>query len=351
MTQNKSSGILDNFIVNSSTDMIFVNLLEEKKLSNFIEVNNSACRILLYTKDEFRRLNPYKIIPSEFIKPLNKVLSELQINKHKYFQLDLLSKQGRKIPVEISADLVHNNGIEMIIAIARDFRHIKKTEEKFKSRIKELHNLASHLQDSREQRRRNIARELHDELGQLLTALKIQIVLLSNKVKQTDDLKERFSTLADIVDQTIKSVQRITTQIRPQMLDELGLIPAIEWQADDFQKLTAIQCKYSLPKENLHLNNEKETAVFRILQEALTNVARHSFAKRVSIFLKKRGKNLILEVTDNGDGISQSQIDNPKSLGLLGMRERVTLLGGKLEIHGEKGKGTNVKIKIPIDDE
>ena len=331
--------------------MIFVNLLEEKKLSNFIEVNNSACRILLYTKDELKRLNPYKIIPPDFIEPLNKVLSELQITKHKYFQIDLLSKQGRKISVEISADLVNNNGIQMIIAIARDFSHIKRNEEKLKSRIKELHNLASHLQDSREQRHRIIARELHDELGQLLTALKIQIVLLSNKVKQTDDLKERFSTLADIVDKTIKSVQRITKQIRPQMLDELGLIPAIEWQADDFLKLTGIQCKYSLPQEDLHLDNEKETAVFRILQEALTNVARHSFAKRVSIFLKKRGGNLILEVTDNGDGISLSQIDNPKSLGLLGMRERVTLLGGKMEIHGEKGKGTNVKIEIPIDDE
>ncbi len=350
MVNNRDS-ISEKFILNNAADMIFINLLEGNRLSNFIDVNNSACRNLLYTRDEFRRLNPYKIIPADFIAPLNKVLTELQKYKHKYFRIDLLSKRGRKIPVEISADLVKSNGRQIIIAVARDFRQTITTEDKLKARIKELHNLATHLTESREQRRRSIARELHDELGQLLTALKIQVVLLSNKVSQNKDIKQRFNMLSDMVDQTIKSVQHISAQIRPQMLDQLGLIPAIEWQAEEFQKLTGITCKYSLPQEDLHLNNDVETAVFRLLQEALTNAARHSFAKRVSIFLKKRGADLIMEITDNGQGISPSQIDNPDSLGLLGMRERVTLLGGTLEIHGEKDKGTNVKIKIPLNNE
>jgi PAS domain S-box-containing protein len=341
--------IANTSIANSISDMVFVNFFENNKLSNFIEVNESACKILLYTEEEFSHLNPYKIIPNKLIKQLNKELVKLQVKKHAYLQLDLLAKNGRKIPVEISSDFIEEQGKQLIISVVRNSLHNRTKENKLKSRIKQLHDLASHLQASREERRSAIARELHDELGQLLTALKIQIVLLSNKVKKTKDITKRFTDLVDIVDQTIKSIQQITSQLRPQLLDELGLITAIEWQAEEFQKLTGIICKYSLPADNININKDKETAIFRILQEALTNVARHSFAKRVSIFLKKTGENLILEVTDNGDGISLSQIKNPSSLGLLGIRERVTLFGGRMEIHGIKNEGTNIKIKIPLD--
>jgi two-component system sensor histidine kinase UhpB len=346
----KYTEIDKNYIANTIPDMLFVNTLKNGRLSNFVEVNQSACHTLLYTEEEFLRLNPYKIIPGDKIELLNTELKKAAGTKPAYFQLDLLTKDGRKIPVEISANLIRQEDGGVLISIARDFRHHKTQEKRLKNRIKQLHQLASHLHKTREERCSAIARELHDELGQLLTALKIQIVLLSNKIDKTADTAERFNNLVEIADRTIKSVQRITAQLRPQLLDELGLIAAIEWQAEEFQKLTGITCKYTLPRDNIKLDSEKETAIFRILQEALTNVARHAYAKRVSIFLRKRGEKLILEVTDNGDGISPSQISSPKSLGLLGMRERVTLLGGEMEIHGKKNEGTNVKIKIPLDD-
>ncbi|MCU7497118.1 MAG: sensor histidine kinase [Ignavibacteria bacterium] len=227
----------------------------------------------------------------------------------------------------------------------RIYLHEKQEE----ATSQQLRNLSSRLQSIREEERTMIAREIHDELGQVLTVLKIQISLLANKLRDDqDDLKEKIEQASGVIDKTVESVQRISSKLRPGILDNLGLIPAIEWQAQDFQERTGIKCDLSLPKEEISMDDEKSTAIFRIFQEALTNVARHAKASLITVYLGVSAENLVLEFTDNGMGITEEQIRDPKSLGLLGMKERAFILGGSVVINGEPGRGTSVKVLMPM---
>ena len=229
---------------------------------------------------------------------------------------------------------------------------IKKTElladEKLKDYTEQLRSLASHLQTIREEERTSIAREIHDELGQVLTVLKIQISLLSNKLRDDQQyLKDKITLVSCVIDSTVESVQRISSKLRPGILDDLGLIPALEWQAQDFQKSAGIICEYILPKKDIILEPEKSTAIFRIFQEALTNVARHAKADKITISLLDSDDKLILEIADNGKGITQGQIEGSKSLGILGMKERALIVGGTVKIEGSS-KGTVVQVCVPL---
>ncbi|MGE5354291.1 MAG: histidine kinase [Acidobacteriota bacterium] len=226
---------------------------------------------------------------------------------------------------------------------------IYQHEQQEEATSQQLRNLSSRIQSIREEERTMIAREIHDELGQVLTVLKIQISLLSNKLRDDQSyLKEKIESASKVIDKTVESVQRISAKLRPGILDELGLIPAIEWQAQDFQKSTGIKCDLSLPKEEIEMDEEKSTAIFRIFQEALTNVARHAKAGLINVFMGISGRNLILEVTDDGVGITEGQLYDPRSLGLLGMKERAYILGGSVVITGEEGRGTSVKVVMPV---
>ena len=151
-----------------------------------------------------------------------------------------------------------------------------------------------------------------------------------------------------MIDDTVEKVQRITAKLRPYILDELGLIPAIEWQAQEFQDKTGIKCSFTLPNDELFLDSEKSTAIFRIFQEALTNIARHSKAKLISISIQKKAEDLILKIKDNGVGIAQEQTKDFKSLGIIGMKERALILGGEVTVEGTPGKGTEVRVEIPL---
>jgi len=154
--------------------------------------------------------------------------------------------------------------------------------------------------------------------------------------------------MLELVDNTIQTVRRISTELRPGVLDDLGLVSAIEWQAHDFQDRTRIKCDFDSRLEEIKLDRDRSTAVFRIFQESLTNVSRHSEATGVNINLKADADTLILKIEDNGKGIKESEIFDPKSLGLLGMRERAILFGGNVEIKGIRDKGTTVVVSIPL---
>jgi signal transduction histidine kinase len=190
-------------------------------------------------------------------------------------------------------------------------------------------------------------------MGQALTGLNMdlfelesQISELGNEVQRELVLK-RIRSMSSLIDTTVQAVREIATELRPRMLDDLGLIPAIEWQAQGFQKRTGIQCEFN--SEDISLDQERSTVIFRILQEILTNVARHAKATRVSIRLSEENDNIVLEVEDNGRGITEEEIHNPQSLGLLGMRERALLFGGAIKFTGRQGKGTTVTLRIPIE--
>jgi signal transduction histidine kinase len=214
----------------------------------------------------------------------------------------------------------------------------------------ELRNLSLYLETAREEERTRIAREIHDELGQALTALKMDLSWLRKRLGPEAGMFEaKTDSMEKVIDDTITTVQRLSGELRPGILDDLGLAAAIEWQAGEFEKRTGILCRVQVSPENMTLDRERSTAVFRIFQEALTNVARHAHATKVAVSLEQEEARVNLTVVDNGRGITEKEMSSSKSFGLLGIRERVRFLGGDIVIEGRPKKGTTVRVAIPLD--
>jgi signal transduction histidine kinase len=199
----------------------------------------------------------------------------------------------------------------------------------------QLRALAARLQSIREEERKRVAREIHDELGQALTAIKIDLSSLVYELPADQKQQSsRTASVLELVDGMIQSVRRISTQLRPGILDDLGLVAAVEWAVEEFEARTGTRCRLDLPRGDIGTDPERATALFRILQETLTNVARHAGATQLEVRLAREHGNLLLEVRDNGKGISEEQISGGRSLGILGMWERASLLGGEIAIRG-----------------
>src|SRR5581483_2036201 len=240
--------------------------------------------------------------------------------------------------------------IRMIGALM-DITERKLAQEELEKSHAQLRDLSTRLQSRLEEERTRIAREIHDEFGQVLTVLKMELSWLQKKFsgKQQQALREKAQSMSKLIDAAIRTVRKTATELRPGILDDLGLTAAIEWQAQEFEKRTGISCRLSILPEDLTADPERSTAIFRILQEALTNVARHAKAGQVDIQLLREEPSLVLKVRDDGIGITEDQATHSKSLGLLGIRERVRLWGGKVTIRGVKGKGTEVHVQLPIE--
>ena len=209
--------------------------------------------------------------------------------------------------------------------------------------------LTHHEQTGREEERTRMAREVHDELGQALTGLKLDLAWLQKHTgPKQKDLLQKFGDMSALLDSTIQGVRRIATELRPGVLDDLGLVPAMEWQLQEFQKRSGIRCKFTSTLEEVALDAETTTVLFRILQETLTNVGRHAAATRVDVSLDEDQGYVRLRVQDNGRGITESEKSGFKSLGLLGIRERVNLRSGTFHIQGTPRKGTLVVIRLPL---
>ena len=220
-------------------------------------------------------------------------------------------------------------------------------EEQRRSR-EQLRALAAHVESVREQERVRIAREIHDELGQSLTCMGMDLAFLDKQLDpHNQEAAARVAALVELVKDTIRCVRRISSELRPSILDDLGLGAAIEWLARDVEARTHMTCTVEVP-EDLALPFELATPLFRICQEALTNVTRHAGASRVSIALESADSSIVLVVKDNGRGITDEEIQRHGSLGLLGMKERVAMLGGTLEVNGRPGEGTTLSIRIPF---
>lgn len=226
---------------------------------------------------------------------------------------------------------------------------LSKARTDLQGSFEQLRALAARLQHVREEERTNVAREIHDELGQALTSIKIDLAALVEDLPSgTNPAVARAKAVMQVVDDTIQRVRRISTELRPGVLDDLGLVAAVEWAAGEFQKRTGVKCDVSVPAEDeLPMDRDRATALFRILQETLTNVARHAKATHVRVRLTKYDHTVALEVRDNGRGIDESRIFGRQSLGMLGMKERAFLLGGELVIESTPGAGTTVIVRIP----
>jgi len=248
----------------------------------------------------------------------------------------------RKVPVrDARGDIVKWCGS------TTDIEDRKRAESGLQHSFEQLRALAARLQSVREEERTRVAREIHDELGQTLTAIKIDLAFLISERPEDEKYRlQRGQSILKLVEETIRTVRRISTELRPGILDDLGPVAAVEWAAEEFQARTGIKCHIDLSDADIAIDSERATALFRIFQETLTNVARHANATEVNVRLAEENGYLTLEVRDNGRGIGDEQL-SPRSLGILGMRERALLIGGEFNISGSPGQGTTVRVRIP----
>ena len=233
--------------------------------------------------------------------------------------------------------------------IQRDVTDRHLASEQIRASRAELRALASRLQKVREEERTGIAREIHDELGQALTGLKLDIAWMKHRLPRDHEVMAQCVSIIQRIDQTLTAVRRIATELRPSVLDQLGLAAALEWQGQEFATRTGIEVDMDISVDGTAIPDDLGSSVFRILQESLTNVARHAYAKRVHISLAQMPEVLTLEVTDDGVGIRQEQREQTTmSLGLIGMRERALACGGSFSMSSQQDHGTTVLLVVPL---
>jgi two-component system sensor histidine kinase UhpB len=258
---------------------------------------------------------------------------------------------SQELIAELEVCLVHLIGqfLAAKASLESEIVDRKCTEDELRRLTEQLRELSARLQSVREEERTRIARVIHDELGQTLTGLKMDVAWLQRHLDQPQPaLLEKTRAMSDLIDTTIQTVRRISTELRPGILDDLGLVATIEWQLQEFQTRTRIESKLSSAPEETTLDADGSTTVFRILQEILTNIARHAQATQVEATLEETTVFLTLQVQDNGRGITEGEIHSPKSIGLLGMQERARLRAGVVQFQGTPGKGTIVTVRLPL---
>jgi PAS domain S-box len=240
-------------------------------------------------------------------------------------------------------------GKKVFFHMITDITSRKEAEELVKTSREQLRKLSQHLEFVREEERTKLAREIHDELGQLLTALKIDVSWMAKRFPKAEGLLvEKTKTVNELIDEAIQTVKRVSSELRPGVLDHLGLAAAIEWQAQELGKRTEIRFDFKPSAKEIVLDRDRSTTIFRICQEVLTNVVRHANASKVKITLDEEPGRIVMKISDNGKGIREEQLSDPKSFGLIGMRERALSWGGDVTIKGSPGKGTVVMVSIPF---
>ncbi len=316
----------------------------------FLDVNDAAVEFYGYSKAEFLQMTAFDIRPMEAVQALKNYSPKNP--KHGVDRAGVwehIKKDKTVIKVNIITHDIVYQGIPAKLVLSNDVTEKILAEDALNKSHQELRELATHLEAVRETERTNIAREIHDELGQQLTGLKMDMSWINKRLKDDDvAVKQKIKETIALVDETVKSVRRISTELRPSILDDLGLLAALEWQSQEFEKRYEISCTFASNVSEALVSPAVATCVFRIYQECLTNVLRHSQATEVNAFLKIQGEELVLSIADNGKGFIESEILQKKTLGILGMKERALLLGGTYEITSGPGEGTSVLFIIPL---
>ncbi len=365
-------------------------LILEADTGRITDANPFLQELLGYSRAELLGKRLWEIGPFRDIKASRGAFRRLQRKEYiRYDNLPLETKGRQRRYVEFVSNVYQENGTKVIQCNIRDItpRHQvevaladaskelekrvdertaelltanrlmkkmldegKRAEEKISKSRERLRNLSGRLQSLLEEERSRISREIHDELGQALTAMKMDLSLIRRRLV-SDGFSDHSAKVHEIelgVTRIIRTVRKIATDLRPGILDELGVIAAIRWLVKNFQNRTRISCKVTVREVAKISDIVCATAIFRIVQEALTNVMRHAAASQVNVILEKKDDILFLEVRDNGIGIKEERIFDSKSLGLTGIRERVLLLGGEAVISGKPGEGTSVRVTLPM---
>ena len=330
----------------TGTDAFYITRLKDGKI---IEVNDRFTDVFGHTRAE--AIGKTTLQLGLFVDPADRRKFAAEVKSRGYLRnLELVArkKNGEPIPVSISANLLERSGEPILLNITRDMTEQKRAQDDLQHSNERLRALGARLFAIREEERTRVAREIHDQLGQALTAIKFDLKSLLLEVPPAKKQPEkRASSILKLIDDSIDTVRRIATDLRPGVLDEFGLVAALEWAGEDFESRTGTKCRMDLSQGNFAVETERATALFRIFQETLTNVARHADASEVAVRIARKDGHLILEVHDNGKGISARKLLDGESLGILGMRERATLVGGEFAISSQPGKGTRVTVRIP----
>jgi PAS domain S-box-containing protein len=327
---------------NSNPMLATISMLEGGR---FMAVNDSFISLTGYSREEAvghtaLELNLWPD-PEDRRKVMDKLKKEKRVRD---FDARIRLKNGEERMLLLSVEKIELDGQVCLLHVANDVTQRNRAEEALRA-------LSAKLRSAREEEGTRIAREIHDELGGALTGIKWDLERINSMLNAStnfSDVHKRIDSMTTTIETTINTVRRIASELRPGVLDDLGLVAAIEWQVEQFQARTGIKCHWTSTANEVELDREKATAVFRILQEILTNVLRHAQATNLYVKLSRTRHDFELEVKDDGRGITESQRMNSRSLGLLGMKERALLVGGEVRITGKEGQGTTVLVRVPL---
>jgi PAS domain S-box-containing protein len=315
--------------------------------------SRGAEAMLGYTKAQAAGKIAHDLLCTEFAQSFSEIKAELMRTGHWEGDLIKTAQDGRRIVVSGRWALQwgKRDQAPRVLVINSDITERKRGEESLVLQREQLRALAERLQWVREEDRKRVARDLHDQIGQILTAIKMDMTWMTRHLPKSEvQVLARLDESIQLINDGVKAVRAICSGLRPGVLDDLGLAAAIEWQASEFASRNGVQCEVSVPPVDLHLNGDRATATFRIFQECLTNVIRHAQAKSVRVALCQEEESILLVVEDDGIGFCDSGFSNSVgSLGLLGMKERAQFCGGDVDISSSPGKGTTVTVRVPVD--
>jgi len=327
--------------IDNAPDGVFV----ADETGKYVEVNEAACRLTGYSKDELLNMSISDLLTKESREDGLTHFRKVAQTSASYADLLIKHKNGSKLWCTVEWVKLGIAGTRFL-GFMKDITYNKSAEKELKSSLKQLHELNQYIEKVREDERVTISRELHDDLGQALTAVKIDLEIIRQSVSNKE-VALKIIKVSALVSETIKTVQRLTAQLRPQIIDDLGIEAAIEWYTKEFSQRNGVEVFLDI-LSGISVSPNASLNIFRIMQESLTNIARHSKASQVEIGLSKTEKSINFSISDNGIGITENEIKSKKSFGIISMKERAASLGGSFDISHEYGCGTKIKLILPL---
>ena len=334
---------LSDTIINSLPGIFYL----YTEAGQFLRWNGSFEEVTGYSPDEIRQMHPLDFFDTDEKELLTQKIGNVFLSGEDHVQANFLLKTGAKIPYYFTGKVITYEGKKCLLGVGIDFSDRVQAQEKIKETTEQLRQLAAHLQNIREEERLGIARDIHDDLGQQLTVVKMAMVRLARQVGGNEAMEKNFQVVIDMIGKGIESIRRISTQLRPGILDDLGLVEAMKWQIEEFEKRFSISVSARFSENPDVISPAISINLFRIFQETLTNIARHAETTDVEVMLHADNQHLYLKVKDNGKGFNASEIGSKRTLGLLGMKERALMIGGQFAMDSRPGQGTTIEIEIP----